>query len=239
MDINGNDKESTSHQASSQPTTCKSSTCTFFGGSSTEGYCSVCYKDLLKKRNAPPAAATATTTTTNNNNNNKTTKASSSEMEENTVALENQSSSKIEETTTNNNNTSKDSPQTERPQTPKITNEKLAELWDVPKPISTPEIISKPSSSSTSNSTEQKIISDIASPSNSAKSTPNKPKKRKCQMCKKKIGLTGFECRCGKLFCSLHRYADAHNCTFDYKEDGREKIRKANPTCTDDKITRF
>jgi len=227
MDINGNDKESTSHQASSQPTTCKSSTCTFFGGSSTEGYCSVCYKDLLKKRNAPPAAA----------NNNETT--TPSEMEGNTVAQDNQSSSKIEEKTTNNNNTSKDSPQTERPQTPNNTNEKLAELWDVPKPISTPEIISKPTSSSTSNSTENKNISDIASPSNSAKSTPNKPKKRKCQMCKKKIGLTGFECRCGKLFCSLHRYADAHNCTFDYKEDGREKIRKANPTCTDDKITRF
>merc|ERR1711936_1425680 len=33
---------------------------------------------------------------------------------------------------------------------------------------------------------------------------------------KKKVGLTGFTCRCGGLFCSIHRYSDKHDCTFDY-----------------------
>ena len=30
-------------------------------------------------------------------------------------------------------------------------------------------------------------------------------KKNRCQECRKKVGLTGFPCRCGGLFCGLHR----------------------------------
>merc|ERR1712079_540560 len=42
-----------------------------------------------------------------------------------------------------------------------------------------------------------------------------KPKKNRCSACKKKVGLTGFDCRCGGLFCSIHRYSDKHDCSFD------------------------
>ena len=44
-----------------------------------------------------------------------------------------------------------------------------------------------------------------------------KKKKNRCGVCKKKVGLTGFTCRCGGLFCSIHRYSDKHQCDFDYK----------------------
>ena len=44
-----------------------------------------------------------------------------------------------------------------------------------------------------------------------------KKKKNRCFVCKKKVGLTGFTCRCGGLFCSIHRYSDKHECGFDYK----------------------
>ena len=44
-----------------------------------------------------------------------------------------------------------------------------------------------------------------------------KKKKNRCASCKKKLGLTGFTCRCGELFCSIHRYSDKHQCGFDYK----------------------
>ena len=44
-----------------------------------------------------------------------------------------------------------------------------------------------------------------------------KKKKNRCLSCKKKVGLTGFTCRCGGLFCSIHRYSDKHECNFDYK----------------------
>merc|ERR1719318_1822941 len=56
-----------------------------------------------------------------------------------------------------------------------------------------------------------------------------KKKKNRCLSCKKKVGLTGFTCRCGGLFCSIHRYSDKHECGFDYKALGAEEISKSNP----------
>merc|ERR1711892_443650 len=56
-----------------------------------------------------------------------------------------------------------------------------------------------------------------------------KKKKNRCLSCKKKLGLTGFTCRCGGLFCSIHRYSDKHECGFDYKALGAEEISKSNP----------
>ena len=49
----------------------------------------------------------------------------------------------------------------------------------------------------------------------------------------------GFDCRCGHLFCSLHRHADEHNCTFDYKAMGREQIEKHNPKVVGEKIQKI
>lgn len=53
--------------------------------------------------------------------------------------------------------------------------------------------------------------------------------KTKCWTCSKKIGLTGFDCRCGYKFCSKHRYAEEHNCDFDHQGLGREILAKNNP----------
>jgi len=70
--------------------------------------------------------------------------------------------------------------------------------------------------------------------------SPGKLKKRnRCYACRKKVGLTGFECRCGGLFCGLHRYSDKHNCTFDYKADGREQLTKANPVVVGEKVKKI
>ncbi|XP_054468342.1 AN1-type zinc finger protein 5-like [Anoplopoma fimbria] len=68
---------------------------------------------------------------------------------------------------------------------------------------------------------------------------PQKPKKNRCFMCRKKVGLTGFDCRCGNLFCGLHRYSDKHNCPYDYKAEAADKIRKENPVVVADKIQRI
>ncbi|CAM8952449.1 unnamed protein product [Rhodiola kirilowii] len=51
----------------------------------------------------------------------------------------------------------------------------------------------------------------------------------RCSGCKKKVGLTGFRCRCGDLFCSKHRYSDRHECSYDYKAAGKEAIARENP----------
>ncbi|CAF2122921.1 hypothetical protein BRARA_C01824 [Brassica rapa] len=51
----------------------------------------------------------------------------------------------------------------------------------------------------------------------------------RCTVCRKRVGLTGFMCRCGTTFCGTHRYPEVHGCTFDFKSAGREEIAKANP----------
>merc|ERR1712166_1082641 len=56
---------------------------------------------------------------------------------------------------------------------------------------------------------------------------------------KKKNGLTGFECRCGSVFCSIHRYSDAHECTFDYKALARDQLNAANPVISPAKMDKI
>lgn len=67
----------------------------------------------------------------------------------------------------------------------------------------------------------------------------NKKKKNRCLSCKKKVGLTGFSCRCGGLFCSIHRYSDKHECNFDYKAMGEKEISEANPVVVAQKINKI
>ncbi|KAH7278534.1 hypothetical protein KP509_38G045200 [Ceratopteris richardii] len=60
-------------------------------------------------------------------------------------------------------------------------------------------------------------------------SVPRRRDTNRCLVCKKRMGILGFKCRCGNIFCATHRYSDKHGCSFDYKSAGREAILKANP----------
>jgi len=69
---------------------------------------------------------------------------------------------------------------------------------------------------------------------------PQQPKAaNRCRSCNKKVGLTGFMCKCGMTFCGMHRYPEKHDCTFDFKAIGRDAIAKANPVVKADKVERF
>jgi hypothetical protein len=61
----------------------------------------------------------------------------------------------------------------------------------------------------------------------------------RCTICRKRVGLTGFRCRCGDLFCGTHRYSDTHDCSFDYKAAGRAEIIKNNPVVRAAKIIKI
>ena len=61
----------------------------------------------------------------------------------------------------------------------------------------------------------------------------------RCTSCKKRVGLTGFNCRCGDLFCSTHRYSDKHECPFDYRTAARDAIAKANPVVKAEKLDKI
>lgn len=65
---------------------------------------------------------------------------------------------------------------------------------------------------------------------------PVQEKKTRCWMCNKKIGLAGFDCRCGYIFCGNCRHAEEHNCDFDFKTSGREILRKQNVKVVADKL---
>ncbi|KAF8780998.1 hypothetical protein HU200_000966 [Digitaria exilis] len=61
----------------------------------------------------------------------------------------------------------------------------------------------------------------------------------RCSSCRKRVGLTGFRCRCGELFCGAHRYSDRHGCSYDYKGAARDAIARENPVVRAAKIVRF
>ena len=50
------------------------------------------------------------------------------------------------------------------------------------------------------------------------------------------LSSAGFECRCEGLFCSKHRFADQHECNFDFKTHDREVLAAANPTVAPPKL---
>lgn len=63
-----------------------------------------------------------------------------------------------------------------------------------------------------------------------------RPKRCCMEGCKKKLALTDFPCKCGKIHCSSHRAAEVHNCTYDFRTVGKEQLMKAMPNVTAKKV---
>lgn len=61
----------------------------------------------------------------------------------------------------------------------------------------------------------------------------------RCATCSRRVGLTGFNCRCGTTFCGTHRYPEQHGCTFDFKAMGKEEIARANPVVKAEKLDKI
>ncbi|KAE8664436.1 Zinc finger A20 and AN1 domain-containing stress-associated protein 8 [Hibiscus syriacus] len=68
-----------------------------------------------------------------------------------------------------------------------------------------------------------------------------KPKEgpNRCTRCCKRVGLTGFNCKCGNLFCAAHCYSDKHECPFDYRAAARDAIARANPVVRAEKLDKI
>ncbi|BAM83368.1 zinc finger protein [Cyanidioschyzon merolae strain 10D] len=60
-----------------------------------------------------------------------------------------------------------------------------------------------------------------------------------CFKCNRRVGLLGFKCRCGFTFCSLHRYAEQHDCDYDYRARAREQLASANPVVAASKLEKI
>ena len=73
-----------------------------------------------------------------------------------------------------------------------------------------------------------KFLSPSTEPSNNVLMEVKRemPKRCECEGCKKKLILADIKCKCNKYFCSMHRFADNHNCEFDYRLDGINNLKK-------------
>jgi AN1-type zinc finger and ubiquitin domain-containing protein 1 len=67
-----------------------------------------------------------------------------------------------------------------------------------------------------------------------------KARKRRCAQCNRRCKLaTTFQCRCGKTFCGQHRYAEVHDCAFDYKSAGRKLLEASCPNIQTPKLPKI
>jgi len=190
------------------PVQCRNG-CGFYSNAGTDGLCSVCYKDIIKKKQQPPQGMPASLAPT----------AGSGAM----ASLSIDESGKVS---------------VPEPSSP-IKAAEVSALLTASPTVILPSQIDK--SSEDPNEAGCSTDASAATPSTSEGAEGEdkeggKKKKNRCLSCKKKVGLTGFTCRCGGLFCPSHRYSDKHDCTFDYREHGADQIRRSNPVVVAKKV---
>jgi len=173
------------------PTLCKNG-CGFFSSIDSKGFCSVCYKEYLKKEAAaePPVESNneeEVPTTVTNAISQLTLEEEIKPEEASEIVIPNLDETEIEQPALPSTSTDKVDTAGEKDKEPKDT----------------------------------------------------KKKKNRCLSCKKKLGLTGFSCRCGGLYCAIHRYSDKHECSFDYKAMGEKEISENNPLIVAQKVAKI
>jgi len=91
---------------------------------------------------------------------------------------------------------------------------------------------------------KKEIKEEVSEPSSSAATSSSDPSKKqadptKCFNCNRKVGLLGFKCRCEYIFCSKHRYAEQHQCSFDYKTAHKDKLAIQNQQVVKPKLEKI
>ncbi|KKN19439.1 hypothetical protein LCGC14_0945690 [marine sediment metagenome] len=60
----------------------------------------------------------------------------------------------------------------------------------------------------------------------------------RCLVCNKQLGLLPFTCKCGALTCGRHKWPE-HDCTYDYRAEALDRLKKDNPVVVADKLIRI
>ena len=48
----------------------------------------------------------------------------------------------------------------------------------------------------------------------------------RCHVCKKKLGVMEYTCKCGKVFCITHLQVEEHACTYDYRTEKKALLKQ-------------
>lgn len=87
--------------------------------------------------------------------------------------------------------------------------------------------------------TDVEVVAEVEKPAAEVAAPVQQTAVNRCAKCRRRVGLTGFKCRCGSVFCGAHRYPEQHACSFDFKEMGKEQIAKANPVVKAEKLQKI
>lgn len=97
---------------------------------------------------------------------------------------------------------------------------------------------SLPTTNTTLSTTTTMTFVSITDSTPAKKTTPGG--KLRCAECNKKLGLIMvMKCHCEKVFCPQHRYAEAHNCSYNFKSEGKKILTRENPLVVAQKLPKI
>ena len=57
--------------------------------------------------------------------------------------------------------------------------------------------------------------------------------------CNKKLKITDMSCKCGKIFCKIHKFPEDHKCEFNYNSEEIKRKTIESLECKSLKIQKF